>query len=353
MNVRNLIPFVDEGWDELLANSVFRELCAAAPEFTHLSYDRFAIVDLNEVDIDPEGNTARAAGPQLKKNDLHVGWDPSERPLIIVRINGELKLWDGFNRTEKLTEELGVWSAPAWIYDLDGDLTDAEIFGIKVIVQLSANNKARSDESSKQDFITAGTQWMELNHITALSDVIDWINTCDHYFNSKQVDQIAAQIYCESEVANIKHISTGSKARKEAYKFYDEEYSYNRKGLQNPLVVGCNHPDYIKDVFIQHMEKVIADTDPNCKEDFDLTYTGKGFETTEFVGYTKGCETQEEVVEQRANAKIELEKFEKLILKYASFLMQQRDLEPYEWKGFLPQLYGTEIGKGITKKLIP
>ena len=43
MNIRNLIPFVDEGWDELLANSVFRELCAAAPEFTHLSYDRFAI----------------------------------------------------------------------------------------------------------------------------------------------------------------------------------------------------------------------------------------------------------------------------------------------------------------------
>ena len=352
MNLRNLIPFVDEGWDELLANSVFKEICAEAPALPHLSYDRFAIVDLNDVDIDDEGNTARAGGAWLKKNDLHVGWDPSERPLIIVRINGELKLWDGYNRTHKLTEDLGVWSAPAWIYDLRGDLTEEEIFEIKVRVQLSANNTARSDESSKQDFITAGTKWMEKNHITSLSDVIDWINSCDHYFNNKQVDQIAAQIYCESEVANIKHISTGSKARKEAYEFCDVDYTYNRTELQNPLVVGCNHPDYIKDVFVQHMEKVVADTDPTCDE-LDLTYTGKGFETTEFIGYTKGCETQEEVIEQRANAKIELEKFEKLILKYASFLMQQRDLTPYEWKGFLPQLYGTELGKGVTRKLVP
>ena len=75
-------------------------------------------------------------------------------------------------------------------------------------------------------------------------------------------------------------------------------------------------------------------------------------ETTQLVGYTKGCETEEEVLKQREDAKEYFEELDKLICKYAYLKSQLNGKTPYEWEGFLPQLFGKETGRGITEGLV-
>ena len=219
-NIRNLIPFAGGNWDALTNNPVFSALVADAPECWGLGEGEYKILDFIDENVicDPEdenANTARAGGTRCKKKDFHLGYDPTQRPLIVVRHKGKYYLWDGFNRWIELSD-LGETSAPVWLYDL---LDGYDFDEVKEHVQLSANNHAKSDEATWRDFINCGVRWAERNSIDDLEEIKTWINRSEHQWKSKEVDKIASSILVESEVANVRHIPTGSAARSEAVSY--------------------------------------------------------------------------------------------------------------------------------------
>jgi len=335
-SMRTLIPFTGGNWSDVLDNEVFQAIIKNPPSFWGLEYRGFQISDMTEVDTDDEKNKARPGGTVLKKNDIDKGWDVSERPLIIVWVGQELYLWDGFNRWWKLND-MGEIYAPTWVYQLkEGfDMED-----VKEHVQLSANNSARADEHTKRDFINTGLKWAERHNIEDLDKIIEWVNRSEHSWNKRQIDQIASSIYLESETAHVRHINTGSKAKKEAYDFVGAEFTYGDEDITNPLVLCTKVDDYIQDAFVQHMRKFV-------KDDAD-----GALETTELIGYTKGCDTAEGVREQRQNAKDKFDMYDELVVNYAMLKMKLNGKVPYKWLGFLPQLYGTECGDGCENKLV-
>lgn len=337
-SMRTLIPFTGGNWSDVLDNEVFQAIIKSPPSFWGLDYRGFQITDMTQVDTDDSGNTARSGGTKLKKNDVEKGWDVSERPLIVVWVGQELYLWDGFNRWWKLND-MGEVYAPTWVYQLkEGfDMED-----VKEHVQLSANNSARADEHTKRDFINTGLRWAERHGIEDLDKIIEWVNRSEHSWNKRQVDVISSSIYLESETAHVRHISTGSKAKKEAYDFVGAELTYGVEDLvENPLVLCTKVDDYIQDAFVQHMKKYVQD-------DRD----GKELETTELIGYTKGCDTAEGVKDQRQHARDKFDEYDALVVNYAMLKMKLNGKVPYKWLGFLPQLYGVECGDGIENKLV-
>ena len=336
-SMRTLIPFTGGNWSDVLDNEVFQAIIKSPPSFWGLEYRGFQVSDMTEVDTDDEKNKARPGGTVLKKNDIDKGWDVSERPLIIVWVGQEIYLWDGFNRWWKLND-MGEIYAPTWVYQLkEGfDMED-----VKEHVQLSANNSARADEHTKRDFINTGLRWAERHGIEDLDKIIEWVNRSEHSWNKRQIDQIASSIYLESETAHVRHINTGSKAKKEAYDFVGAEFTYGDEDITNPIVLCTKVDDYIQDAFVQHMKKYVQD-------DRD----GKELETTELIGYTKGCDTAEGVKDQRQHARDKFDEYDALVVNYAMLKMKLNGKVPYKWLGFLPQLYGVECGDGIENKLV-
>ena len=213
-NIRTLIPFAGGNYDELVSHPVFSALVQQVPTFWGLHEGEFFIFDFieNDVNVDLENNEARSTGTKTKRKDLRQGWDPTQRPLIVVYWRGKYYLWDGFNRWIEL-DDMGETSAPTWVYRLKEGYDFDEV---KEHVQLSANNHSQSDEATMRDFINCGVRWAERNHIDDLDEIIDWVNRSEHQFKSKEVNKIASRILVESEVTNIRHIRTGSQARKEA-----------------------------------------------------------------------------------------------------------------------------------------
>lgn len=330
-NVRTLIPFTDGNWKPVVDNEVFAAIIKTPPSFDGLENGRFTIFDMTLIDVELEDNDARAGGTKLKKKDLEKGWDVTQRPLIVVYWRGDFYLWDGFNRWIKL-QEMGETTAPVWLYDLKEGYN---FLDIKDIVQLSANDHPQSDEASRRDFINTGLRWAKRNNITDLNEIKDWVDLSDHQFKPKDIDKIAATILVESETTNVRHISTGSAARKEAYDFLDIDLEYGNDDITNPIVLCTKEDDYIKDAFMTHMKKFVQDEN--------------NLETTQLIGYTKGCETEKAVIDQRQNAKDRFDELDKLICKYAYLKSQLNGKTPYEWEGFLPQLFGKEVGEGIPK----
>ncbi len=337
-SMRTLIPFTGGNWSNVLDNEVFQALIKSPPSFWGLNYKGFQVTDMTLVDTDDEKNKARPGGTVLKKNDIDKGWDVSERPLILVWVGDTLYLWDGFNRWWKLND-MGEIHAPTWVYELKEDF---DMEDVKEHVQLSANNSARADEHTKRDFINTGLEWAKRHSIEDLDKIIEWVNRSEHSWNKRQIDQIASSIYLESETAHVRHINTGSKAKKEAYDFVDAEFTYGEEDITNPIVLCTKVDDYIQDAFIQHMRKFVNDDAAD----------GKALETTELIGYTKGCDTAEGVRDQRQNAKEKFDMYDELVVNYAMLKMKLNGKVPYKWLGFLPQLYGTECGEGIENKLV-
>ena len=337
--VRTLIPFTGGNWQPVIDNEVFAAIIKNPPSFWGLENGRFTIFDMTEIEVNEEDNDARAGGTKLKKKDLEKGWDVTQRPLIVVYWRGDYYLWDGFNRWIKL-EEMGETTAPVWLYELKEGF---DFQDVKDHVQLSANDHPKSDEASRQDFISTGVRWTKRestkgNIIDTIDPIKNWVNRSEHQFKEKDVDKIAASILVESEVTNVRHISTGSAAKKEAYDFLDVDLEYGSDDITNPIVLCTKEDDYIKDAFMTHMKKFVQDEN--------------NLETTELIGYTKGCESEEAVIKQRQDAKARFEKLDKLVCKYAYLKSQLNGKAPYDWKGFLPQLFGKECGDGIPKKLV-
>jgi len=338
-NIRTLIPFMGGNWQPVVENEVFAAIIKSPPNFWGLDAGQFIIFDMTSIEVDEEDNEARAGGTKLKKKDLEKGWDVTQRPLIIISYKGNYYLWDGFNRWIKLAD-MGETTAPVWLYNLkEGyDFQD-----VKDHVQLSANDHPKSDEASRQDFIATGVRWTKRestkgNIIDTIDPIKEWVNRSEHQFVPKDVDKIAASILVESEVTNVRHIPTGSAAKKEAYGFLDADLEYGASGITNPIVLCTKEDDYIKDAFMTHMKKFVQDEN--------------NLETTQLIGYTKGCETEEAVIEQRQMAKNRFDKLDDLVCQYAFLKMRLNGKAPYEWEGFLPQLFGKEVGDGIPKKLV-
>tara|TARA_Y100000589_G_scaffold74579_1_gene68065 strand:- start:867 stop:1889 length:1023 start_codon:yes stop_codon:yes gene_type:complete len=331
--IRTLIPFAGGNWDSLLDNEIFTAVINNPPVLWGCNYLKFAFFDMTEAETDLEHNEARAGGTRLKMNDLEQGWDVSQRPLIVVLHLGDFYLWDGFNRWTKL-DELGETIAPVWIYELKTGFNYQEV---KEHVQLSANNHARSDEATRRDFINTGIRWAQRNKVDDVNEVIKWINISEHQFKTKDVSKIASSIILESETTNVRHIPTGNAAKSEAYRLLDRKFSYTNVDTTNPLVMCTKESDYIKDIFMMHMQKFVKD---DTKE------------TTELVGYTKGCESEKQVLDQRQDAKDLFDKLDKLVCDYAVEKMRNNGVTPYKWIGFLPQLVGKETGDGIPEKLV-
>ncbi len=332
-NIRTLIPFTGGNWQPVVENEIFSAIVNNPPDFWGLENGKFCIFDMTKVNAEEEDNEARAGGIKLKAKDLDKGWDVTQRPLIVVLYKGNYYLWDGFNRWIKL-QDLGETTAPVWLYDLKEGYDFQEV---KEHVQLSANNHAKSDEATRRDFINTGVRWAERNNVDSIDEIVEWVNRSEHQFKTKDVDKIAATILVESETTNVRHIPTGSAARKEAYDFLDLELEYNNDGITNPIVLCTKEDDYIKDAFMTHMKKFVQDEN-------DL-------ETTQLIGYTKGCESEEEVIKQRENAKDRFDELDNLVCQYAFLKMRLNGKAPYEWEGFLPQLFGKECGNGIPNQL--
>ena len=332
--MRTFAPFLGGNWKPVVENEVFAAIVKNAPKFWGLDGGKFHIFDMVQVNADEEANKARAGGITLKAKDLAKGWDVTQKPLIVIFYQGEYYLWDGFNRWF-LLQKLGETTAPVWLYTIkEGyDFQD-----VKDHVQLSANDHPQADEASRRDFINTGLKWAQRNNVTELDAVRDWVNRSDHQFKTRDVDNIAATILVESETTNVRHIPSGSKARKEAFGFLDLELEYNTESITNPIVICTKEDDYIKDAFMSHMKKFVQDEN-------DL-------ETTQLIGYTKGCETEKAVIDQRQYAKDEFDKLDKLICKYAYLKSQLNGKAPYQWEGFLPQLFGKEVGEGIPEELV-
>ena len=338
-SVRTFAPFLGGNWETVVENEVFAAIVKNPPPFWGLDEGKFYIFDMTKVNTDEEANEARAGGTTLKAKDLAKGWDVTQRPLIVIFYQGEYYLWDGFNRWIQL-RKLGETTAPVWLYTLkDGyDFQD-----VKDHVQLSANDHPHADEASRQDFINTGVKWTQRealkgNVIDTIEPIKDWVNRSDHQFKERDVDKIAATILVESEVTNVRHIPAGSKAKKEALNFLGLELEYNNDSIENPLVICTKEDDYIKDAFMTHMKKFVQDEN--------------NLETTQLIGYTKGCETEEAVIKQRQDAKDRFDELDRLICKYAYLKSQLNGKAPYHWEGFLPQLYGKEVGSGIPEKLV-
>ena len=336
---RTFAPFLGGNWEPVVANEVFAAIVKNAPKFWGLDEGEFYIFDMTKVNTDEEANEARAGGTKLKAKDLAKGWDVTQRPLIVTFYQGEYYLWDGFNRWIQL-QKLGETTAPVWLYNVkEGyDFQD-----VKDHVQLSANDHPQSDEASRQDFINTGVKWTKReaqkgNVIDIIEPIKDWVNRSDHQFKERDVDKIAATILVESEVTNVRHITAGSKAKKEALNFLGLELEYNNESIENPLVICTKEDDYIKDAFMTHMKKFVQDEN--------------NLETTQLIGYTKGCETEQAVIDQRQDAKDRFDELDRLICKYAYLKSQLNGKAPYQWEGFLPQLYGKEVGSGIPEKLV-
>ena len=338
-NIRTLIPFAGGNYDELVSHPVFSALVQQVPTFWGLHEGEFFIFDFieNDVNVDLENNEARSTGTKTKRKDLRQGWDPTQRPLIVVYWRGKYYLWDGFNRWIEL-DDMGETSAPTWVYRLKEGYDFDEV---KEHVQLSANNHSQSDEATMRDFINCGVRWAERNHIDDLDEIIDWINRSEHQFKSKEVNKIASRILVASEVTNIRHIRTGSQARKEAAEILEIDLEYKGSEITNPIVMCTKEDDYLTDAFLQHMRK-IKDT----PED--------ELESTEFLGYTKGAETEEELRKQREHAYEKMVLLDDLIDEYVEKRnkLLKKKVDPWIWLGFLPQLYGKECGDGIERKLV-
>ena len=77
-------------------------------------------------------------------------------------------------------------------------------------------------------------------------------------------------------------------------------------------------------------------------------------ESTEFLGYTKGAETEEELRKQREHAYEKMVLLDDLIDEYVEKRnkLLKKKVDPWIWLGFLPQLYGKECGDGIERKLV-
>ena len=321
-----IISFYTSGvtnWRGVISNATFKSL--SAPIFDCADYEGIEVKDWNNLNIQQPANKARAGGVDTNNingliTELQVGYRVTELPPIVMILpNGEEEVWDGYNRYNA-SYELGITNYPFLVYRLKEEWAN-RIEDAYDIIALGANNHTVAKRHTINDFVNRGVCYAKRHGSTLSKDQIkEWIDVISHSFTAKQVSDIVDKIYQQTTIAvNISPYVHPKNAQQKVAEIVQTGSS------TNPVVICCKENTYIERGFLQIMKNFVEN---DIKE-------------TDVVTYTKGCETAEEVVDQRKSAVEYLKKLDALVVQYVTKRLTTQS-SSYSIAGALPQLLGIE-----------
>jgi hypothetical protein len=328
-----IVPFFQSNvtsWDALLSNPTFDSL--DIPEFECAEFDDIQILKWNQLQIQQQKNKARAGGVDTDNiNGLIAEFQKGYRvtelpPVVMILPNGKKQLWDGYNRSNA-AYKLGIQDYPFLVYRLKKDWED-RIEDAYDMVSLGSNNHTVAKRHTINDFVNRGVCYCK-RHGSNLSkkEIKNWIESIDHSFTAKQVEDAVNRIYQQTTIAvNILPFPYPQNAQSKVAEIVDTDSS------TNPVVICCKDVMYVKRGFIQIMENFVQ----------------RDIEMTDVVTYTKGCETAEEVTKQRQFAVDYLKKLDDLVVQYVVKRMSNQS-SAYSIAGALPQLIGVEDPQSLVE----
>lgn len=310
-------------WKSLLKNITFKSLDAY--EFECAMFKGIEIIKWADLKIQDVANKARSGGVDTNNisgitAELQQGYRATELPpVVMVLPNGEKQLWDGYNRYNACYN-LGIEDFPFLVYELKEEWHDC-IEDAYDVVALGANNHTVSKRHTINDFINRGIAYCNRRkNVLSKNEITEWVNNINHTFTPKQVESIVNGIYHQTTVAiNILPYPHPKTAQSKVAEIVDTEAS------TNPVVICCKEGTYIERGFLQIMQNFV-------EKDIDIT---------DVITYTKGCETAEDVLDQRKKAIEYLKNLDELVMKYATKRLTSRN-ESFTVTGALPQLIGVE-----------
>lgn len=326
------ISFYTKGatnWRAVLNNATFSSL--SAPEFECADFEKIEVRKWDTLNIQQITNKARAGGVDTNNisgliTELQIGYRVTELPPILMILpNGKEEVWDGYNRYNACYE-LGIADYPFLVYRLKDNWEEC-VEDAYDIVSLSSNNHTVAKRHTINDFVTRGVCYVKRHgNILSKSDIQKWISEINHSFTPKQVTDIVDKIYQQTTIAvNIIPFVHPKNAQQKV-----SEIS-NTSSSTNPIIICCKENTYIERGYLQIMKNFVGDPDKKLDP----------IDNTDVVTYTKGCETAEEVMQQRKDAIEYLKKLDALVIQYVTrrLTLQQ---SAYSISGALPQLVGVE-----------
>jgi len=321
-----IIPFYTNSvtnWAAVLGNPTFKSL--SAPVFECADYENIEVKDWKDLNIQQPANKARAGGVDTNNingliSELQVGYRVTELPPIVMILpNGDLEVWDGYSRYNA-SYELGIANYPFLIYRLKEEWAN-RIDDAYDIVALGANNHTVAKRHTTNDFVNRGVCYVKRNGNTSSKDQIKtWVDSISHSFTPKQVNDIVDKIYQQTTIAvNIAPYVHPKNAQAKVTEIVQTGSS------NNPVIICCKENTYIERGFLQIMKNFVEN---------DIN-------ETDVVTYTKGCETAEEVTQQRQDAVEYLNKLDTLVVQYVTKRLTTQS-KSFSISGALPQLIGVE-----------
>lgn len=316
-------------WSAVLSNSTFKSL--SAPEFECAEFEGVEVKEWINLNIQQPANKARSGGVDTNNingliSELQVGYRVTELPPILMILpNGEAQVWDGYNRYNA-SYELGIPDYPFLVYNLKEEWVD-RIEDAYDIVSLGANNHTVAKRHTINDFVNRGVCYSK-RHGSALSkdEIRKWVDEINHSFTPKQVSDIVDKIYQQTTIAvNISPYVHPKNAKQKVSEIVQTGSS------TNPVIICCKEKTYIERAYFQIMKNFVGDS----KNKIDP------IDETDVVTYTKGCETAEEVIEQRKGAVEYLKELDDLSIQYVTRRLLTQS-SAYSVSGALPQLIGVE-----------
>ena len=310
-------------WSAVLCNPTFKSL--SAPVFVCAEYVGTQVKEWNALNIQQPTNKARAGGVDTNNingliSELEVGYRVTELPPILMILpNGEKEVWDGYNRYNACYQ-LGITDYPFAVYTLKEEWAN-RIDDAYDIVALGANNHTVAKRHTVNDFVNRGVNYVNRNGRTASKDEIKtWVDSISNSFTPKQVSDIVDKIYQQTTIAvNISPYVHPKNAQAKVSEIVQTGSS------NNPIIICCKENTYIERGFLQIMKNFVEN---------DIS-------ETDVVTYTKGCETAEQVAEQRKDAIEYLSKLDVLVVQYVTKRLTTQS-SSYSVAGALPQLIGVE-----------
>lgn len=328
-----IVPFFSSSvtnWDTLLSNPTFSSL--VVPEFECADFVGTEVIEWVKLQIQQDTNRARAGGVDTNNiNGLVAEFQHGYRvtelpPIVMILPDGTMELWDGYNRSNA-AYQLGITDYPFLVYRLRDDWAN-RVEDAYDMVSLSANNHTVSKRHTINDFVLRGVQYCK-RHENSLSkdEISGWVDTIDHSFTPKQVADIVNKIYQQTTIAvNIAPYVHPKSAQSKVSEIVDTNSS------NNPVVICCKEKTYIERGYLQVMHNSVEN----------------GIDLTDIVTYTKGCETAEEVTEQREFAVEYLKQLDALTMQYAVKRLTSQS-PAYVIAGALPQLIGVEDPQSLVE----
>lgn len=310
-------------WSAVLRNPTFKSL--SAPVFECAEYVGTQVNEWKNLNIQQPANKARAGGVDTNNingliSELQVGYRVTEMPPVLMILpNGEKEVWDGYNRYNACYE-LGINDYPFAVYTLKREWAN-RVDDAYDIVALGANNHTVAKRHTINDFVNRGVCYVKRNGSTSSKDEIKtWVDSISHSFTPKQVSDIVDKIYQQTTIAvNIAPYVHPKNAQQKVAEIVQTGSS------TNPVIICCKENTYIERGFLQIMKNFVEN---------DII-------ETDVVTYTKGCETAEEVVQQREDAVKYLNRLDALVVQYVTKRLTTQS-SAYSVAGALPQLLGVE-----------